>query len=154
VMEHQARMQNLITRVGFETRMALESQAAINQALKQPNEMSESTTRRINGAAEALVTYMLFGDEAAIKCPIKGASGFAREFEKVGPFDKRGRSLRQFDLAHRMFRYPCSYLIYSESFDNLPGPAQDRVYRRLWEVLSGQDQSKAFAHLSGEDRKA
>lgn len=154
VMEHQSRMQNLITRVGFETRMALESQAAINQALKQPDEMSESTTRRINSAAEALVTYMLFGGEAALECPIKGASNFTVEFEKQGPRDKRGRSLRQFDLTRRMFRYPCSYLIYSESFDHLPDLAKQRVYRRLWDVLSGEDHSPAFAHLSNADRQA
>ena len=60
-LEHQSRMQNLITRVGYEARMALESQASINQALKIPvEEISESTTRRINSAAEELVSYILF----------------------------------------------------------------------------------------------
>ncbi len=33
VLEHQTRMTNLITRVGYETRMALGSQAAMNEAL-------------------------------------------------------------------------------------------------------------------------
>ena len=45
-------------------------------------------------------------------------------------------------------------MIYSEAFDNLPGPAKERIYRRLWEVLSGQDQSKAYASLTAADRKA
>ena len=53
-----------------------------------------------------------------------------------------------------MFQYPCSYLIYSEAFDNLPDPARDRVYQRLWEVLTGKDSSPAFAHLSTADRQA
>ena len=53
-----------------------------------------------------------------------------------------------------MFRYPCSYLIYSEAFDNLPDKARDRVYLRLWEVLSGKDRSPAFARLAASDRKA
>jgi hypothetical protein len=26
------------------------------------------------------------------------------------------------DLGRRIFRYPCSFLIYSESFDELPAP--------------------------------
>jgi hypothetical protein len=43
-------------------------------------------------------------------------------------------------------------LIYSESFDALPPVMLDYVYRRLHEVLSGQDQSKEFAHLSADDR--
>ncbi|HTM50524.1 MAG TPA: hypothetical protein VL285_17640 [Bryobacteraceae bacterium] len=154
-LEHQSRMQNLITRVGFETRMALESQAAMNKALKRPEgERSESTVRRIHGAAEALVKYMLFTDEAPLEGRIEGTSGFAAGFAAQGPKDRQGRSLRQFELTRRMFRYPCSYLIYSEAFDNLPPAARDRIYRRLWEVLTGEDRDAAFARLSAEDRRA
>jgi hypothetical protein len=154
-LEHQSRMENLITRVGSEARMALESQAAMNQALKIPiEEMSESTTRRIDNAVEELVSYMLFTDEAPLTGRVVGTSSFASDFEKQGPLDRRGRSLRQFDLTRRMFRNPCSYLIYSEAFDNLPDKAKDRVYLRLWEVLSGQDRSPAFARLAAADRQA
>ena len=53
-----------------------------------------------------------------------------------------------------MFEYPCSYLIYSEAFDAIPGPAKEYIYRRLFEVLSGRDQSSEFASLTGEDRRA
>ena len=155
VLEHQTRMQNLITRVGFETRMALHSQKAINEALKQPaNEMSESTMRRINGPADELAAYMLFAGEARLEGGIVGASNFAAEFAKAGPRDRKGRSLRQFDLTARMFKYPCSYLIYSEAFDNMPEQTRQRVYQRLWEVLTGRDKSPAFAHLSAADRQA
>jgi hypothetical protein len=45
-------------------------------------------------------------------------------------------------------------MIYSEAFDSLPAPARDRIYRRLWEILSGQDQSKPYAALTAADRKA
>jgi hypothetical protein len=155
VFEHQTRMQNLITRVGWETRMALESQTAMNQALNRPaDEVSDSTKRRINSAADALVAYMLFADEAPLDGRIAGASGFAEEFVRQGPKDARGRSLRQFDLTRRIFRYPCSYLIYSEAFDSLPDAARDRIYRRLWEVLADQENSAAFARLSSVDRQA
>ena len=40
------------------------------------------------------------------------------------------------------------------SFDALPEPARDYVYRRLLEVLSGRDQDPAFARLSAPDRQA
>jgi hypothetical protein len=36
----------------------------------------------------------------------------------------------------------------------MPGPVKDRVYRRLWEVLSGQDQSPAYARRTPAERKA
>jgi hypothetical protein len=154
IFEHQTRMQNLITRVGWETRMALESQTALNQALNRPaDEVSDSTNRRINSAADALVAYMLFADEAPLDGRIAGASGFSEEFVRQGPKDAQGRSLRQFDLTRRIFRYPCSYLIYSEAFDSLPDAARDRIYRRLWEVLADQDHSVAFARLSSVDRQ-
>ena len=155
VLEHQVRMQNLIIRVGFETRMAIHSQTDINRMLGKPaGEFSESTVRRINNPAEYLIGYMLFTDEALLDEPVAGTSGFTAEFPRQGPKDRKGRSLRDFDLARRIFRYPCSYMIYSEAFDNLPDPAKERIYRRLWEVLSGQDQSKAYSTLSAADRKA
>ncbi len=65
-----------------------------------------------------------------------------------------GRSLRDFDLHKRLFRYPLSYMIYSAAFDAMPEQARSRVYQRLYEVLSGKDQSAPFAHLSPTDRAA
>jgi hypothetical protein len=153
-LEHQTRMTNLITRVGWETRMALQDQQAMNKALGEPADtLSDSTRRRIDNAAEALVKYLLFADEAPLEAPVKGTSSFMKEFEARGPKDKRGRSLRDYDLTHRMFRYPCSYLIYSAAFDALPGPARERIYRRIWDVVSGKDQTPLYAKLSGADRQ-
>jgi hypothetical protein len=86
--------------------------------------------------------------------PVAGTSDFAKEFAARGPFDSKKRSLRDFDLQTRMFRYPLSYVIYSKLFDGLPTEAKERIYFRLWEVLTGKDQSKEFAHLSQVDRKA
>ncbi|HEY3836241.1 MAG TPA: hypothetical protein VGL72_06700 [Bryobacteraceae bacterium] len=154
-LEHQTQMVNLITRVGWEARLAMHDGAAINKALGRPaDEVSESMAHRINSAAEELVQYMLFSGETKLTAPIKGNAEFAREFVEAGPKDEHGRSLREFDMKTRMFRYPCSYLIYSQQFDEMPTLARDRVYRRMWEVLTGKDTSAPFAHLSGEDRKA
>jgi hypothetical protein len=36
----------------------------------------------------------------------------------------------------------------------MPEAARDRIYRRLWEILTGQDQTKAYASLTAADRKA
>jgi transposase len=68
--------------------------------------------------------------------------------------DHKGRSLRDFDLKTRIFRYPVSYLIYSDQFDQLPQEAKTCVYHRLYEVLSGADQSPAFQKISAADRTA
>jgi hypothetical protein len=53
-----------------------------------------------------------------------------------------------------MFRYPCSFLIYSEAFDALPKPALDYFYLRLWDVLTEKDKDEAFSNLSHTDREA
>jgi hypothetical protein len=97
---------------------------------------------------------MLFSGEAKLTEPLKGTSGFAAEFQQAGPRDKQRRSLRDFDLSKRLFKYPCSYLIYSESFNQLPDEVKDYVYRRLWQVLTGRDSSPDFAHLTESDCNA
>jgi hypothetical protein len=154
-LEHQARMTNLITRVGYETAMALHSQAAFNQAYHQPaEEMSESTRHRIDSAVGELVQYMLFVDEAKLDAHIQGTSGFAQAFQKAGLPDRKGRSLRDFDLQKRMFRYPLSYMIYTEAFDRLPDAARERIYRRLFDILTEKEESLRYAMLSAADRQA
>ena len=135
--------------------MALSEQVELNKALGRPaDERSESITHRIQRACEPLVEYLLFCDEAALTEVVSGTSAFAKEFTARGPFDGKGRTLREFDLHSRMFRYPLSYLIYSRAFDGLPAEAKEQVYRRLWDVLSGKDLSKPFAHLTAADRQA
>lgn len=154
-LEHQTRMTNLITRVSYETRMALDVQARFNRAYHQPaGEMSESTRHRIDSAVDELVQYMMFTNEARLEAPIQGTSGFAQAFQKAGQRDGKGRSLRDFDLEKRMFRYPLSYMIYSEAFDRMPEAAHSRIYHRILNVLTGQEKSNRYASLTLADRQA
>ena len=155
VLEHQAETHNLITRANFTTREALYAEAHLNKDLNEPEgHRWQSTNTRIQSAGNELVKYLLFSGEASLTAKLRGTTSFAEEFTARGPRDPQGRSLRDFDLARRLFKYPCSYLIYSRSFDALPREAKDFVYRRLWEVLSGADQTQDFAHLSALDRAA
>jgi hypothetical protein len=155
VLEHQTGAHNRLTRANFLTRLALHDEAELNKALgRQMPGHSESTVGRIQNAGEPLVKYLLYGEEAPLTEAVQGTSTFAAEFARRGPFDRKGRSLRDFDLHKRMFKYSCSYLLYSAAFDGLPVEVKDYVYRRLWEVLSGKDTSKDFAHLSAADRQA
>jgi hypothetical protein len=156
VLGHQTRVHNLVTRAGFEALLALRDEAALAEALGQPAAEGEreATKRRIQGAAEPLVEALLFSGEAALDRPIAGGSPFARAYVARGPRDARGRSLRDLDLRRRLLRHPLSPLVYSAAFDGLPAPVRRYVYRRLWEVLSGADRTRPFAHLSGADRRA
>jgi len=155
VLEHQTYVHNLITRASYLTRITMHDAAEMNKALGRPVDFrSDSTTSRIKNAVEPLLKGILCSEEAALTGAIEGTSGFAKDFSVRGPRDAKGRSLRDLDLKTRLLKYPCSYLIYSASFDALPPEALERFYQRLFDVLSGKDQSKEYAHLSSADRKA
>src|SRR5580658_8568899 len=144
-LEHQTRMINLMTRIGWDARIALrEGKGTLDQAARG----------HINPEIEEMVGYMLFVDEEPLKEPVKGVSTFTKTFAERGPQDPMGRSLRDFDLQKRLFRYPLSYLIYSPGFDGMPDVVRERVYRRLYDILTGQDKSKTFAGISPTDRQA
>jgi len=160
VLAHQTQMHNLITLTNYKARIALYTQANQDKGdgVSDGEPLSENVRRQFEKPAEQLVRYLLFANEAPLAEagaePIGGSSSFAKEFAARGLRDSQGRSLRDFDLHTRIFRYPCSYLIYSESFDRLPEPARNYVYHRLLEVLSGQDQSPDFSKLSADNRRA
>jgi len=155
VLEHQTGAHNYLTRAAFLTRQAVHYQQALNREMSEPQDhVWDSTKSRIKSACEPLVEYLLFSGEAKLTAKLEGTTAFASEFAQRGPCDTQGRSLREFDLQRRLFKYPCSYLVYSPSFAALPAEGRDYVLRRMWEVLSGADQSEKFGHLSAADRAA
>ena len=139
VLGHQVHLHNFITRVHY---MAVQHLAAYGHVdyLKSP--------------VEGLVKQLFMAEEVSLEYPVRGNPEFVRVFEKVGPRDHTGRSLRQLDLQTRLFKYPCSFLIHSEAFRRLPDPLKQKIYRRMAEVLSGADASEAFRRWSADDRVA
>lgn len=167
VLAHQTQMHNLITQTNYQTRLALYALAQSSgdaergwskYAETSLDDLPEKAREQIRTPADQLVRYMLFSNETPLggldAQKVIASSAFAREFEARGTRDSKKRSLRDFDLRDRMFRYPCSYLIYNPAFDVLPGPAKGYIYHRLLQILSGQDQSADFANLSAQDREA
>jgi hypothetical protein len=140
VLSHQVRATNLITRAGWEARVAEGGGAA--------------GAERVREASRELAEYLLFVDEVPLAAPMRSTAGFPEAFAARGPVDSRGRSLRQMDLTRRMMRYPASYMIYSEAFDALPAAARDQVYARMWEILSGRERGPRFARYTLTDRQA
>jgi hypothetical protein len=127
----------------------------INEATQQTRALPGGAPQeKIAEAVEPLVRALLFSGAVALSEPIRGPSEFLREFTAQGQKDSRGRSLKELDLDRRLPRYPLSYLVYSESFDQMPQVARDYVYRRLFQIFSGKDRGEDFAHLSDADRAA
>ena len=142
ILEHQTHMTNLLTRVGWEARLAAAARG------------NPDAAARMREAAADLVDYLLFVDEAPLAFSVRGSSGFAEKFAALGPADGKGRSLRQLDLDRRLMKYPCSYMIYSSAFDALPADARNVIYQRMWQILSGRDTNKKYASLTTADRQA
>jgi hypothetical protein len=152
VLSHQVHMTNLLTRAGWEARAADPTLHA--PFVAAPGEM-DRIAQMMSGIAAEVVNYLLFVDEAPLADRIRGSSDFARRFSSIGPRDVKGRTLHELDLTRRLMKYPCSYLIDSAAFDALPSAAKDPIYRRMWEVLSGQERGERYqSALPLADRQA
>ena len=139
VLEHQIHMHNFITRLNYAARVTL---------------MQYGHVRYLQSAVDAFLKYLLFVEEAELTAPVQGSSSFAKDFASAGPKDAKGRSFRDLDMRKRMFKYPCSYLIYSEAFDALPGALKETIYRRLFDILTDKDGGSDFESLSDDSKRA
>ena len=167
VLTHQAQMHNLITLTNYQTRLALyalkQAGGAVATQVSYSDDsgaldvLPEATRLKIQKPADQLVRFLLFAQETPLGLDAQKAlaqSTFAREFQARGVRDSKGRSLRDFDLHDRIFKFPCSYLIYNKAFDSLPEPAKGYVWHRLFQILTDRDQSADFANLSHDERQA
>ena len=167
VLEHQTMVHNRITSANYygriyetqvDTAAKLRAQPKKGRDGKLQVKIDPLARPRLDQAVRRLVDSLLMVRAEGLTQPISGTSNFAKEFAgKTLPsklLDSKGRSLRELDLKSRLFRYPCSYLIYSEAFDALPKRVRLLVYQELWQVLTGTEEGFRNRHLSEEDRKA
>ena len=138
VLEHQTHMHNFIARLNDEAVLMLSMYGHV---------------KYLKTIEEAFLKYMLFMEEAPLTAPVQGDAKFMETFENLGPKDHLGRSLREFDLKTRLFKYPCSYLIYSEAFDNLPDKLKTDLYARLWKILNGKDDDIELKKIPSATRR-
>jgi hypothetical protein len=127
VFDHQGRAMNLLTRLGWETRIA----AADGRLDFSKGELGEVLAETAD--------YLLFAGEATFTSPVGGVSAFSKTFSGSGPKDRAGRSLRELDLQTRLFKYRCSYMIYSPAVDALPAEARTALFARLQSRITDRD---------------
>ena len=155
VLAHQTQMHNAIAAASYETRSALHQCQEMNLLLDRPEDfLSDSAKRRIASSADRVLRYLLFCDEFPLTAPVIGSTNFASEFESLGVRDQQGRHLREFDLKTRMFRFPCSYLIYSDAFAALPKIVRDQILDRLVRILNLENSDPNYLHIDDESKLA
>ena len=139
VLEHQVHMHNYVARLNIEAKQMLAAYGHV---------------RYIRAQVDAFLRYLLFTEEFPIVGKIEGNPEFVRDFEAHAIRDSKGRSLRDLDFTKRMFRYPCSFLIYSPSFDAIAPQIKEVILQKLHDILTGKNDDSQFARLTAEDRKA
>jgi hypothetical protein len=155
VLEHQTNVTNLLVKANYECRDALRSARVMNEAFGDPpDKRRESTERYLRSFLQPVLEALFFTGETRLTDPVSGSPAFVAQFERGATRDNQGRSLRDLDLRTRLLRYPCSYLIYSDSVDALPPDAKTILYSRMADILSGRDTSPEFAHLTATDRQS
>lgn len=142
VFDHQMHAMNLITRFGWEARVAA------------MNGTPDFQNGPLGDLLRETADYLLLIDEAPLEGPLAGGSGFAEWFTAQGPKDTQGRSLRDFDRRTRLFRYPGSYMLYSPALDGVPAEARQALYARMKTVLEGADPAPRYQRLPADDRRA
>lgn len=151
VLEHQTQLQNLATRARYEEIRGNHYDKALEAGGGFQSDLSKRLVAR---AGDELLKYMLFSGEHRLTSAVKGTSGFTAEFSHRGPRDRKGRSLYQLDLTTRLFSYPLSYMIYTDSFRKLPPRVMAHVTRGLRKVLTAKSAADEFPHIGLESRRA
>ncbi len=156
VLEHQCTMHNRFTEASKSAREAIARQINLQKILHEPvTDIPQGSAHSvIHSQASKVVKHLLFYDEYALHDGgIEGSPAFQDTFRNDRHETADGRSLKDFQLLNRLFKYRCSYMIYSKAFDAMPKQLKDQVYAQLFAVLSGQDKSKDFAYLSSTERQ-
>ncbi len=138
VLEHQVEVQNRLTRLNYASRMQL-AQGALDVAA-------------LDTLTRPLLDSLFMAHEASLGAPVTGSSEFAANFQLKGLVDMQGRSLREFDLQTRTFRYPLSFLIYSDAIKGLPDSVRKFLFTRIKAVLESAPDAPEYPHLSADQR--
>lgn len=115
-------------------------------------EKAPGLAQKVEELAQPLVRYMLFADEAPLPAPLAGDADYKRDFSANRRAASNGAALKDFDLQKRLFRYRCSYMIYTPTFAGLPGPLKQAVLRQISSALNGP--SPEYAYLSLAEKSA
>lgn len=137
VHEHQLGFHNLVT-----------------LALYHSREEGTEKTQVVERVAVRLLDYVLFREEAALpQSGIFPDPVFLRDFVRSAVRSKDGRSLRDVDLQTRMFKYRCSYMVYTKGFKALPESFRVVFNRMLVRALSDSS-DRRFDYLPAAEKKA
>jgi hypothetical protein len=155
-MEHQVAMQSRLTEASYDVRTAIRRQTDLRRELGEPatEEFTGSCLTVANSHADKILRCLLFCEEAPMPDGgVDGGPAFQEAFRANRKATPDGRSLKDFQLLTRLFKYRCSYLIYSRSWDALPDKFRELLYKRLHDILTAKTPVKGYEHLGASERQ-
>ncbi len=141
VIQHQIEVQNTMTKASWDYRQLMAEQGTVS-------------AEKLAEFALPVLDALFMKNEASLGDQIQGLSGFTEYFQNLGPFDNSTRSLRELDLKQRVFKYPLSYLIYTDAFAALPEVLHTYLVDNIYQVLSADEDHTDYAHLDAATRAA
>lgn len=155
IFEHQVKLHNVLNFANLTVRQLSYRTEEMYRSLGEevPSEPAGTLKRVIDSQSSLIVRHLLFTDEFPLKGDgVDGNHQFQSAFLKDRIATGDGRSLKDLRLYGRLFKHRCSYLIYSQVFDNLPAVLKNEVWRKLKDGLTGRG-SDLTRHLSSSERK-
>ncbi len=155
-LEHQAGMQSRLVEAAYDVRIAIRRQTDLRRELGEPatKDYGGSCLTVANSHMEKTMKSLLFCEEAAMpEGGVDGGPAFQEAFRANRRATPDGRSLKDFQLLTRVFKYRCSYLIYSRTWDALPERFRAMLYRRLYDILTAKEAVKGYEHLGAPERR-
>jgi hypothetical protein len=155
-MEHQLGMTSRLVEASYAMRAAIIRQADLRRELGEPPTEELVGTAKIvaDSHSDKILDYLLFTGEAALpEGGIEGGPDFQSGFREGRPATADGKSLTDFQLLTRLFKYRCSYLIYSPMWDSLPPKFLELLYQKLHVILTTETPLPRYRHLSAGERR-
>lgn len=155
VLQNEVDVHNAMVRANYKSRalFARNPQSGVTAGTHW-RDMPADMQKMLSALLEPVARAMMMVDAAPLTAPVRGNTGFSARFVARGPRDAQGRSLRDLDLRTRTFRYPMTFLVYSEAFDDLPAGVREHLISRIVDVLSGNDHSGRYSKLDPADCRA
>lgn len=150
--EHQVGFVNraLVAAYRYRERMQLSESTPVSRSA------AEEKVRMLDELAAPVVEYLLFAEEVSLpRGGIVGDADFKTDFLANKRTTSTGLSLKDFDLRERLFKYRCSYMIYSPAFAGLPKELKERVFAQLQDALRNDAPGPPakFAYLPVDERR-
>ena len=155
VCEHQMAVQNSITHAAFAFRHIIAYQHGLQQAFKEPqtDEPAYDSVRSVlAGAVQEVVDRLLFYNAAVLPDGIVGDPAFRSALQRLAPRTQSGFALTDLQLTGRLFAQRCSYMIYSESFRELPLRLKQAILERLDAALVSRDPADRYSYLPADEK--